>query len=81
VLQLSLESQQLLTCLPVFFANEIIDVFTLEIVPLPSINQPSTVFSWPMAMTPVVWLSSFPISFNKTEIECYLHSNQGFLYS
>lgn len=69
---------RLLTCLPFFLTNEVIDFITLEVIPLPSVNQPSTVFSWPMAIAPVVWLSSFPVSFNKTEKGCYQHSIQRF---
>lgn len=68
----------LLTCLLFFLTDEVIDFITLEVIPLPGVNQPSTVLSWTMAVAPVIWLSSFPVSFNKTEKECYLHSMQRF---
>lgn len=69
---------RLLTCRPFLLTDEVIDLITLEVIPLPSVNQPSTVFSWPVAIAPVVWLSSFPVSFNKAEKGCYRHSMQRF---
>lgn len=64
-------------CLPLSLSFvDMIHVFTLEIIPLPQINQSSTIFSRPRTVTPSIFgLSSFPISFKKTEIECYLQSH------
>lgn len=73
-----LSAMRLLTCRPFLLTDEVIDLITLEVIPLPSVNQPSTVFSWPVAIAPVVWLSSFPVSFNKAEKGCYRHSMQRF---
>lgn len=63
-----LKSLPLLTSLPVFLADEVIHVFTLEIIPLPQINQSSTIFSRPVALDPSYLAVQLSISFKKTEI-------------
>lgn len=51
-----------LTWLQVLLANVAYEIFTEEIIPQPFMDEPSTVFSQFMPMTPVVRLTRLPLS-------------------